>query len=119
MEIYKKKYKSSMQKERLREGMCTNLIHRSSSTPASFRSWGVGIFMGRFIGFPEWNSVYTLSVTDLLSEAMEQKPSRKSNGHSASQTIPRISGNHTAHFCTHKNRYPESKMSSTFIKYFF
>jgi hypothetical protein len=55
-----------------------------------------------FIGFPEWNGVYTLSATDLLSEAMEQNPPRKSNGHSASQTITRISGNQKAHYCTHK-----------------
>jgi hypothetical protein len=45
-----------------------------------------------------------LSVTDLLREAMEQNPPRKFNGHSASQTILRISGNQKAHYCTHKKR---------------
>jgi hypothetical protein len=40
--------------------------------------------MGHFIGFPEWNGVYALRVTDLLSKAMEQNPYRKFNGHSAS-----------------------------------
>jgi hypothetical protein len=57
-----------------------------------------------FFGFPDCNDVHTLSVTDLLSEAMEQNPSRKSNGHSASQTIPRISGNQEDHYYIHKKR---------------
>jgi len=111
-----------MQRESLRVGPCTNLIvpflHQ---IPFLVDAWA--LLWVIFIGFPEWNGVYTLSVTDLLSEAMEQKPPRKSNGHSASQTIPHISGNQKTHYCTPQktiiNRYPESKMSPTFIKYFF
>jgi hypothetical protein len=90
-----------MQRERLREGPCNNLIvsvlHK---LPFLVDAWA--LLWAIFNGLLEWNGVYTLSVTDFLSEAMEQKPPRKSNGHSASQTIPRISDNQKTHYCTHK-----------------
>jgi hypothetical protein len=60
--------------------------------------------MGHFYWFSRMEWRLYLSVTGLLSEAMEQNPPRKSNGHSASQTTPRISGNQKAHYCTHKKR---------------
>jgi hypothetical protein len=92
-----------MQRERWREGLCTILIIPAlRQVPFLVDVWA--LLWVIFIGFPERNGVYTLSFTDLLSEAMEQNPHRKSNGHSASQIIPRISGNQKAHYCTHKKR---------------
>jgi len=51
-------------------GLCTILIVPAvHQLPFLVDAWA--LLWVIFVGFPEWNGVYALSVTDLLSEAME------------------------------------------------
>jgi hypothetical protein len=94
-----------MQRERFREAVCTNLIHRSGALPVFFVAEAWASLWLIFIGFPEWNGVYTFSFTDLLSEVTVQNTSRDTNGHSANQEMQLISVNLEAHYCIHKKGY--------------